>query len=195
MKQHTTWAAWVAAVVILWVAWGWGVYGHIHSRNVRWGAERDGLKVQEAKALGLLAMAPILTGKIDSIKSEFQKVANHFATVGDLQRLPNELADHGYHLGIDQVEVTFDLSSVLEIPAVPTTSKHVLDTLLVQVSARGKFGAIGHWLDDMEQRADFLKWNSCRWQPSEQEGITSFSGMAQFRIITANADEPASDGK
>lgn len=192
MRSYASCLAWIAAVVLWWTVWIWGVFGHIQSKNSLLEGEGNDLKVQKAQTLGLLASTPELMARIDSMRSELYAATSDFTTADNLQRLPDELTAGGHRHGIEWVEVTLELASVLEIPAVPATEFAVLDTLLVEVSAQGQFAAIGNWLDEIEDRADFLQWDLCRWESGRREGNTGFVGAARFRIIAVTAGRQAS---
>jgi hypothetical protein len=113
----------------------------------------------------------------------------------DLERLPRRLIQQAHRHGINEVDVAFDVSSVLAIRTTPATAAQILDTVLVQLTARGEFRSVGRWLDDLEQCADFLTWRSCHWQPGAPEGVTEVSGRAQFRVILTVAEAPRTAGR
>jgi len=109
--------------------------GNIQAKNARLTAERNDLQVHEAQTLELLASAPMLITGIDSIRNELQEATSAFTGAHNLQRLPDELTDLGHRRGIDRVQVTLNLASVLGIPAAPASEFGVLDTLLVEIEA------------------------------------------------------------
>ncbi len=192
MRQTIPWMAWIGAVVVWWIAWVWGVFGTIQAGNTKLQIECDQLKEQKAQTLNMLATAPELRARIDSVSTNYLFAIANFASTDNLQRLPDQLTDSGLEHGIPQVEVSLNLASVLALT--PSSAARTLDTLVVQLSAQGEFRDIGNWLDNVEKRADFLQWNTCRWESAPQEGSTDFSGTAQFRIVTNCVDKSAANG-
>ena len=141
----------------------------------------------------MLAAAPELLAQTDSVSMKYQEVLADFTRGDNLQHLPDDLVDSGRLRGIPEIEVNLDLPSVLALAVAPAPGSRVLDTVLVQISAEGEFGLVGQWLDEVEQRADFLQWHACRWEPGERDGMTRFSGTARFRIIAASAEYRAAE--
>lgn len=188
MKRSIPWLAWVAATIFCWIAWVWGVCGHMQDSITKGQTEFMELKTRETQTLQLLANAPAIMAQIDSVSDKYRLAVADFVSAENLQLLPDELTDSGRRRGLPQVEVTLNLASVLAMTPSPALEIRMLDTLLVQLAAQGEFGALGRWLDEVEERADFLQWNSCRWEPAPTQGLTEFSGTAQFRIIAAGAE-------
>jgi len=186
MKKTPPWLIWTLATFALWVIWGLAVFAQLQSKEARLSEELSSLKNRKTEVLNLLAAAPVLIEQMDSIRSRFYQVTEKFTTADDLPRLLSELKSGGYRQGINLIEVTLDLTSTLGISTGtgPSTGEFsTLDTLFVELKAHGPFRAIGTWLDEIEMRADFQQWNSCRWDQGKEQGQVGFFGTAAFWVV------------
>lgn len=195
MKRTIPWTAWVAATIILWIVWIWGVFGQIQDGITKLRAESMESRTRETHTLQLLANAPVIMAQIDSLSNEYRRAVADFVSADNLQFLPEELTDSGRRCGVPQTEVTLNLASVLALAPSPASETRMLDTVQVQLAAQGEFATLGGWLDEVEERADFLLWTSCRWEPAPTDGLTRFSGTAQFRVIAAGGKSVLSQGE
>ena len=65
-----------------------------------------------------------------------------------------------------------------------SAAKALGDTLVVALTAVGRFLDIGAWLDGVEARPDFRTWQSCRWTAGDDPGGTLFEGHVMLMVAS-----------
>ncbi len=198
LKSIPPWVRWLVVAGIWWAAWGWGVYGTFQSKENRLAAEHAELASQKTAAIQLLSTVPTLVQQVDSLDSALAHATSMFITSDDLEPLLTELEKQGRRQGISEVTIRPDLANTLTIPIDGSVGPGGLpqpDTLLIDISASGRFRPIGYWLDEIENRADFQQWNLCRWSDVDRDGTIDFAGQAAFWVSSAGTNSSSAEGK
>jgi hypothetical protein len=187
MKRVPQWAVWLGLALAVWLTTSWLILGVMAPRKEGLHAEEANLRRQQVEAKTLITAAPRVVAQVDSIETEARNHLARLITTDDIPRLLSEIEDEGRRRNLEALSVVLDLSSTMSIPLErdpargETVSTH---TLRLSLGVEGAFEVIGTWLDAIEDRVDFQEWIECRWEDKTHDGRISFSGEAEFWIIT-----------
>jgi hypothetical protein len=134
-----------------------------------------------------VAQSPAIREQIDSCRHELDSCLASFSNSRDADGLMNRLRAAGERRGLADLQAEPELRSLLNVSrstVSPQSSLVRLDTVVVTLSARGQFFALGAWLDEIEHRPDFRTWISCRWSRGDEDNRAFFEG----RVILLMAD-------
>lgn len=191
MRQPSPWLVWTGAALAVWILWGVAIAITVQRSLSDLAQKQQTLKSETAKAAALLADAPIVARRLDSLVTTLETTTQHFYALGDLQQLETAIQQAASAHNVTDISVTLELNSVLALKQLPPDDIPRLDTVHIECSARGDFQAIGRWLDDLEERVDFTQWRRLRWETGNETNTVGFAGAAAFWIVVNrwNTDE------
>jgi hypothetical protein len=193
VRRLSPWAIWGLITVVVWCAWGWSSLAPLARRHRHWDDETIRLDQRRAAALTQLADAPRVVAQVDSVTAQLQRTIADFARVDSLTQLFGELTRSAHEAGVARVDAAPDLKCMINIPlhrGIHDSTGVSLDTLRLELSAGGAFGAIGAWLDRIEARPDFQQWSGCEWARGEEDGTVNFTGRAAFWVLVPTEQTP-----
>jgi hypothetical protein len=172
--------------VVLWCAWVWVVFGPMQQRHGSRDAEVTALDQQRNAVLAGLSLAPALVMQTDSVTTALRRLTSGFARVDSIGELIGKLERSARDAGVNRAVIEPELACLMSIPVhrgVHATTDITLDTLRVELSVSGPFGAIGTWLERLEKRPDFQQWSGCEWAKGEGDGTVNFTGRAALWVV------------
>lgn len=193
MRRLSPWAIWGLSTVVVWCVWAWGVFTPLARRHRYWDDETVRLDQQRAAALTQFADAPRLVEQVASVTVQLQHTIADFARVDSLAPFLGELTRSAHDAGVARIDAAPDLKCMISIPlhrGIHDSTGVSLDTLRLELSAGGAFGAIGAWLDQIEARPDFQQWSGCEWAKGEEDGTVNFTGRAAFWVLVPTEQTP-----
>ncbi len=188
MRRPSAWLIWTGAALAVWIIWGLLIAMTVQRSLSDLAQERDTLKSETAKATALLANAPLVARRLDSLGTSLQKTTQRFYSLEELRQLEAAVQRPANDHDIAETSVELELNSVLDLQQSPPGDIPRIDTVGINVSAHGDFQAIGRWLDDIEQRVDFTQWRGARWENGNKVNMVTFAGIAAFRIAVNRWD-------
>jgi hypothetical protein len=193
LKRIPIWVRWMLASLLLWCAWGLGVRpAFTHRLNLS--EQQHSASDRELAVLrSQIGLAPAVLQRIDSSRTALDSCLASYSGTESADELMDQLRASGSRHELTDLRAEPELSSLLRASGSRGTRQSGqvhLDTLLVALSARGQFLALGSWLDEVEGRSDFRTWVLCHWSHSEVDNQVQFEGKAI--LLTANRDVSAS---
>lgn len=167
----------------LWVVWVSFVYLPLRHRDEREEALRAEWATKQHEMLARIETAPTVMMQTDDLGRKLDSSASQLPQVGTLKDYMEALANKGRTGGIQSVEVTPELASMMALTKSTNRNSITLDTLVVELAANGEFQRIGTWLDQIEMESGFRRWQFGRWDKGEEPGTVKFSGTAAFVIV------------
>lgn len=183
MTSRPRWIWWSLATVGLWAAWVSFVYLPLKHRDDREEALRAECASKRHEMLARIETAPTVMMQTDALGRNLDSAAAQLPQVGTLKEYLENLANKGRTEGIQSVEVTPELASMMALTKSAGRSSITLDTLIVELAADGDFQRIGSWLDQIETESGFRRWQIGRWDKGEEPGRVKFIGAAAFVIV------------
>lgn len=183
MTSRPRWIWWGMATVGLWAAWVTFVYLPLRHRDEREAALRSEWSTKQRDMLARIETAPVVMKQIDDLGIQLDSAASLLPQAQTLRGYLDALADRGRVGGIQSVEVTPELASMMALTKSTGRNSVMLDTLVVELVATGGFKKIGSWLDLVELEPGFRQWQHGRWDKGEEPGTVRFSGTAAFVIV------------
>ncbi len=185
------WSLWAIGTVVVWTVWGLFVGRPMMHKTAEY--RRDVQKTEsERTALDTrMAAVPNLVHRLNEAQSKLDSTLSTFSTDDAIDDLIGQMRLIGGRHGLGDVRVDPELISLLHVPMAASTPGNAngrLDTVVVNLSARGAFKSLGHWLDDIEQRSDFRYWTMCHWASNADDGIVSLE--AQAALVVVNRPDP-----
>ncbi|MEW5702599.1 MAG: hypothetical protein AB1792_10260 [Candidatus Zixiibacteriota bacterium] len=186
MRRLPHWLIWSAATMALWGVWAFLILGPQQRRGRQCHTELAVTEQQRRAAIAGFASTPQLVARRDSATVQLRRLADGFHRADSLGPLVDRLARLARAAGVNQIDIDPELACVMDLRSCtgsPSVTGVTLDTLRLELTATGGFGAIGTWLDRLEACPDFQQWFACEWAKGETEGAVNFSGRAAFWII------------
>ena len=188
MTSRPRWIWWSLATAALWAAWVTFAYLPLRHRDEREGALRSEWATKQHDMLARIETAPLVMMQTNDLGRQLDSAASRLPQAQDLRGYLDALADKGRVGGIQSVEVTPELASMMELTKSTTRNFVMIDTLVIELQAIGRFRQIGSWLDLIEVEPGFRHWRLCRWDKGEEPGSVKFSGTASFLVVVPGAD-------
>jgi hypothetical protein len=138
--------------------------------------------------LARIETAPLVMMQTNDLSRQLDSAASQLPQAQGLRDYLDALADRGRVGGIQSVEVTPELESMMELTKSTSRNSVIMDTLVIELVASGRFQQIGSWLDLIETEPGFRHWRLGRWDKGEEPGTVKFSGTAAFLVAVPGAD-------
>ncbi len=193
MKRPPAWLVWTGATIVLWVIWVTMMSATIQRSLSSLAIEQRTLQSETAKATTMLADAPIVAARLDSLHESLDKTTKTFVSVNELRQLEQALERPARDHGIASFAASLELNSVLDLRHIMPDTIPQLDTVLIEFSARGDFRRIGMWLDDIEERVDFTQWRRAHWERGADNDAAAFQGTAAFWVVVNRSEKSAAN--
>jgi len=133
-----------------------------------------------------MAAVPALVLRLNDAQRRLDSTLSGFVTDDAIDDLIRQLRSDGGRCGLTHVCVDPELMSLLHAPmavSTPGMANGRLDTVIVNLSASGAFMSLGHWLDDIEGRADFRFWTMCQWASNNDDGLVRLEAQAGLVVV------------
>lgn len=188
MTSRPRWVWWSLATAGLWAAWVTFAYLPLRHRDEREGALRAEWATKQRDMLARIETAPLVMMQTDDLGRQLDSAAARLPQAQTLRDYLDALADRGRVGGIQTVEVTPELASMMELTKSTSRNSVSMDTLVIELVAVGRVQEIGSWLDQIEAEPGFRHWRLGRWDKGEEPGTVKFSGIAAFLIVVPGAN-------
>jgi hypothetical protein len=188
MTSRPRWIWWTVAALSLWVAWITFAYLPLRQRDEREGALRTEWAAKRLDMLARIETAPTVMMQTEALGRQLDSAASRLPQVQSLRDYLDALADRGRVGGIQSVEVTPELASMMALTKSSNQRALMLDTLVIELVATGGLQKIGTWLDQIEVEPGFRHWQLGRWDKGEEPGLVKFSGTAAFVVVVPGTE-------
>jgi hypothetical protein len=166
----------------VWLLWGLAVGRPLLRMITDMTKERLSTVAETNKLEARIAAVPQHVEHLQEARTRLDSILADFHARNDCDALIGEIRRDAQSRGLSDVTVDPDLECLLENPSGPVVRPR-LDTIIVEVTARGRFIAMGQWLDAIEARGDFRYWISCNWDADSEESKVAFTGRAAVVVI------------
>jgi hypothetical protein len=188
-KRPARWILWLAVAAGLWLAWGVWFHGRLVKDTRLHVQHRDEAQQTLDAIQASLDAVPRLVARTDSTRAVVAARLAIYASADSLDQLMDRVAVRGRHYGLGSARLEPVLESLLSVRAATQVQAEAdvkLDTLLVDATASGDFVRLGHWLDELEERADFQYWVSCHWSEADHDDLVRFAGRLALIVRAGN---------
>ncbi len=182
MTNRPRWIIWTTATVLLWAAWGAFGYLPLRHRHQHEEATRSEWAARHQDMTNRIQKAPDVMARLGVLEAQMDSATQFLPQTPMLREYMDRLADLGRQSKISSVEVSPELVSMMSLTRSATGNATILDTLVVEFNATGRFHEIGTWLDQIESQSAFRHWRLARWDKGEEPGAVRFSGAAAFLV-------------
>jgi len=191
LRRLPLWIRWLLPGAALWCVWVAAVHPYFRHRisatdQQHFEADRQLSAVKEH-----IGEAPTILHRIDSCRQLLDAHLGGFSSRGDVDVLTRQLRTAGERHGLGDLRAEPELMGLLHlVRSAPSTrpSQVRLDTILVNLTARGRFLSLGAWLDEIEHRPDFRTWIACHWHHGDEGEGVEFEG--KVILLVAERCEP-----
>lgn len=176
---------WGGLTLVFWCLWGWLGFLPLHRADRHLTDQRLALGQERATAMAQLAAVPSLVARSGSISLLLQRTVAPFPKSAGLTVFLDSLTALANGDEVATATAAPTLASLMDLPSgdqLDADTSVVLDTVEIELAATGSFGGIGAWLDCVEARPGFQRWQACEWSRGEIEGIVGLSGRAAFWV-------------
>jgi hypothetical protein len=186
------WSWWVTGASIFWTAWVLILSRPLMQKIAELEGQLRGTESELTALEAQVSAVPELVLRLNGARRQLDSALAEFRTNREIDLLLRELRTSGGRNGVSGVRVDPELVSLLHAPftaasAGPAESQ--LDTVIIDLSAEGRFQNTGAWLDEIEERADFRFWTLCNWSARDESGAVRIE--AQAALVVLKRPEPA----
>ena len=188
MTQRPRWIIWAGATFMLWALWVAFAYLPLRQRDEREEAQRTEWAEKQNAEIARVSTAPEIMRRIEALGVSLDSAAMRLPNPWNLKDYMDTLTGLGREQGIRSIEAAPELASMMSLSKSAQGTRAVLDTLVVELNAVGRFQNIGQWLDQVEAQSSFRYWRLGRWDKGEEPGTVRFSGAAAFLVAVPRSE-------
>jgi hypothetical protein len=176
------WSWWALAALGVWLLWGLAVGRPLLRAISELAKEHMNAGAEKTKLESRIAAVPQHVKQLQEARTRLDSLLTGFHSRDDCDALLGEIRRDAQSRGLLDVTADPRLGCLLDSPMGPVMTTR-LDTITVDVTARGRFIAMGHWLDAIEARDDFRYWVSCDWHADSDKSEVAFKGRAVLVVV------------
>jgi Tfp pilus assembly protein PilO len=194
MDKLPRWSLWAAAALLFWTAWVLLLGRPLMHKVTELEGEYREIESELASLEARMSAVPNLVLRLNEARHQRDSTLAGFSTNHEIDTLLCELRTRGGRRGLGDLRIDPELMSLLHVPMtanMPGSANGQLDTVIVNLSATGKFKNIGTWLDDIEGRSDFRFWTMCNWSVRNEDGRVGIE--AQAVLVVVKEPDPVPD--